>query len=177
MFRQLFAGPLGSKIVWTVSAGNSCADTPFSAWAANADLANVLSVAASNSDGTLASFSNFGVGVEIAAPGGVSVPDGTVGGCSTSTKGCDVKRTTTCRGYEAMSGTSMERLESPPLWTTDENQIPGSVLARSQSSISKPELTSAGVACTARAVFAMPTRAAAGRACLGRLACRVGAGD
>jgi subtilisin family serine protease len=59
----------GRDVVWTFSAGNNCMSGPSSPWAANLDLPNVLVVAAANSDGTLASFSNYDV--PIAAPGGV----------------------------------------------------------------------------------------------------------
>ena len=78
-FRQLFNGPLGRNIVWTLAAGNNCGEGVHSPWGANWALPNVVTVAASNSDGTLASFSNFGPGVEVAAPGGVGVgiPGGT----------------------------------------------------------------------------------------------------
>ncbi|HJZ37128.1 MAG TPA: S8 family serine peptidase [Solirubrobacterales bacterium] len=67
-FRRFLGGP-GSNIVWTFSAGNNCMYGPSSPWAASEDLPNVIAVAASNADGRLASFSNYGVGV--AAPGGV----------------------------------------------------------------------------------------------------------
>ncbi|HEX5924848.1 MAG TPA: S8 family serine peptidase [Baekduia sp.] len=72
-FRRLLEGP-GSGILWTFSAGNNCISGPSSPFAANADLPNVLAVAATNGDtddghASLASFSNYDV--EIAAPGGV----------------------------------------------------------------------------------------------------------
>jgi hypothetical protein len=90
-FRQLFRGPAGRDIVWTVSAGNNCAAGVSSAWGLNSDLGNVIAVAATNSDSSLASFSDFGSGVEVAAPGGVSVSpigSGTVGIWSTTVESC-----------------------------------------------------------------------------------------
>jgi hypothetical protein len=67
-FRRLLVGT-GSNVVWTFSAGNNCMSGPSSPWAANSDLPNVIDVAATNADGKLASFSNYGVA--LAAPGGV----------------------------------------------------------------------------------------------------------
>ncbi len=67
-FRRFLTGP-GSNIVWTFSAGNNCMYGPSSPFAANDDLPNVLDVAATNADGRLAGFSNYGV--DVAAPGGV----------------------------------------------------------------------------------------------------------
>jgi hypothetical protein len=62
----------GKAIVWTVIAGNECADRAQAPWAQGADvLDNVISVAATNSDGKLASLSSFGAQVEVSAPGGV----------------------------------------------------------------------------------------------------------
>jgi len=90
-FRQLFRGPIGRNVVWTVSAGNNCAAGVPSPWGLNSDLGNVIAVAAANSDGKLASFSDFGAGVEVAAPGGVSVSpigNGTVGIWSTTVESC-----------------------------------------------------------------------------------------
>ncbi len=84
-FTQFLAGPEGRRIVWTFSAGNNCAPGPASPWGANSQLQNVITVAATNSDSSLASFSNFGPGVEVAAPGGVSVSPQTDGILSTST--------------------------------------------------------------------------------------------
>lgn len=104
-FRDLFTGKKGREIVWTISAGNNCAAGVASPWGQNADLANVITVAATNSDRTLARFSGFGPGVEVAAPGGVSVGtvedgtggNGTVGLWSTWANG----------SYMPESGTSM----------------------------------------------------------------------
>ncbi|MFI5735422.1 fibronectin type III domain-containing protein [Kribbella sp. NPDC051587] len=62
--RQLFNGPIGRDIVWTLSAGNNCGVGVHSPFGASWALPNVITVAASNSDSTLASFSNFGPGVE-----------------------------------------------------------------------------------------------------------------
>jgi hypothetical protein len=69
VFFRRFLQRAGSGAVWTFSAGNNCMSGPSSPWAANSDLANVIVVAAANSDETLASFSNYDV--SIAAPGGV----------------------------------------------------------------------------------------------------------
>jgi subtilisin family serine protease len=104
-FRQLFQGPLGRNIIWTVSAGNNCAEGVPSPWGLNADLPNVISVAATNDDGSLASFSDFGPGVKIAAPGGVSAGD--VGLWSTWVEKCGLFNLFTCGAYHTDSGTSM----------------------------------------------------------------------
>ena len=77
IFRQLFES-VGRNIVWTFAAGNNCAPGVASAFAANSDLPNVIAVAATNSDGTLAEFSDYGPGVSVAAPGGVYVPSGPI---------------------------------------------------------------------------------------------------
>jgi subtilisin family serine protease len=109
-FRQILAGPIGRDIVWTLSAGNNCAPGVPSPAGANADLDNVITVAATNSDGSLASFSDFGSGVEVAAPGGVGVGsagDGTVGLWSTWHSRCGFLGWFHCGGYETSSGTSM----------------------------------------------------------------------
>jgi hypothetical protein len=90
-FRELFRSAIGRNIVWTISAGNNCAPGVPSGMGLNADLGNVITVAATNSDGSLASFSDFGAGVEVAAPGGVSVPpvgNGMVGIWSTTVESC-----------------------------------------------------------------------------------------
>jgi Subtilase family len=113
-FRQLFRSAVGRDIVWTVSAGNDCAPGVPSAWGLNSDLGNVVAVAAVNSNGQLASFSDFGEGVEVAAPGGVSVSpigDGTVGIWSTTVESCYIFFH--CGSYaathngEPIAGTSM----------------------------------------------------------------------
>lgn len=72
MFRQLFRGD-ARDVIFTVSAGNTCAGGVASPWGRNSDLGNVISVAAINSDRKLARFSSFGSGVEVAAPGGLYV--------------------------------------------------------------------------------------------------------
>ena len=95
MFGRLFGSPLGSQVVWVLAAGNNCStgtDSPMGAWWRRA---NVITVAASNQDRQLAAFSNFGDGVEVAAPGGVG-NDGSTGLWSSITT-----------GYGTMSGTSM----------------------------------------------------------------------
>lgn len=121
-FRQLFQGPLGRGIVWTISAGNSCQLGVPSPWGLNGDLPNVITVAAFNQSGNLASFSNFGPsvietepgvtvtlpGAEIAAPGGVG--DGGTGIWSTLGEGernCETFGLWRCWTYGTMSGTSM----------------------------------------------------------------------
>jgi hypothetical protein len=73
-FRMFFASPAGRNIVWVTSAGNSCAPTVGNAWGSvGAALPNVIPVAATNSDETLAVFSNYGAGVKVAAPGGFAL--------------------------------------------------------------------------------------------------------
>ena len=89
-FRNFMRGE-GRNVVFTVSAGNNCAPGVPSPWGLNADLGNVISVAAINSDKKLASFSDFGNGVEVAAPGGLHIePDGTgtIGIWSTGFRDC-----------------------------------------------------------------------------------------
>ena len=108
-WRQLFNGLLGRDIVWTLAAGNNCGAGVHSPMGASWALPNVITVAASNSDNTLASFSNSGPGVEVAAPGGVGV--GIAGGgdglWSTYLKGCGLFGLSTCSDYQQASGTSM----------------------------------------------------------------------
>jgi len=110
-FREFFQGPLGSQVVWTLSAGNNCAAGVPSPWGQNSDLPNVVTVAATNSDGTLASFSDFGQNVELAAPGGVGlhpVGDGNMGLWSTWTRlPCGLFGAFRCDGYGRDYGTSM----------------------------------------------------------------------
>ncbi|GAB2471984.1 S8 family peptidase [Jatrophihabitans fulvus] len=108
-FRQLFNGPVGRNIVWTISAGNNCAVGPASPWGADWTLPNVITVAASNSDGSLASYSNFGAGVEVAAPGGVGVgiAGGAGGPISTVPRKCGLFGWSTCSDYKPDTGTSM----------------------------------------------------------------------
>jgi hypothetical protein len=104
VFEHFLAGHEGQRIVWTFSAGNNCAPGPASAFGANSQLPNVLTVAATNSDDTLASFSNFGAGVEVGAPGGVNVNPLTGGLMSTWTeRGCAGY----CALYKEDDGTSM----------------------------------------------------------------------
>ena len=113
-FRQLFRSAVGRDVVWTVSAGNNCAPGVPSAWGLNSDLGNVIAVAATNSNGELASFSDFGDGVEVAAPGGVSVSpigNGTVGIWSTTVDSCFVffhcSSYAATRDGQPIAGTSM----------------------------------------------------------------------
>ncbi len=84
MFHQFLAGREGQKIVWTFSAGNNCAPGTASPWGWSASLPNVVTVAATNSDESLAAFSNYGPGVEVAAPGGISISPKTNGLKSTA---------------------------------------------------------------------------------------------
>ena len=89
-FRNFMRGE-GRNIVFTVSAGNNCAPGVPSPWGLNSDLGNVISVAAINSDKKLSSFSDFGEGVEVAAPGGLYIESdgsGTVGIWSTLFEPC-----------------------------------------------------------------------------------------
>ena len=109
LFRRLFGSRLGRQAVWTLSAGNGCVRGAASPMAQVAnEFSHVLAVAATNSDRTLASFSNFGTGVEVAAPGGASVPgtgDGSVGIWSTAC--CEPEKGLSGDGYAAEWGTSM----------------------------------------------------------------------
>jgi subtilisin family serine protease len=119
MFHRLLAG-IGSEIVWTFSAGNNCTPGIPSPWGQSSDLANVIVVAATNSDGNLASFSDYGRRIDIAAPGGVetappsSAPDPskcTAGSLCFGQIGL-LSSVVSCAphcagGYEEMAGTSM----------------------------------------------------------------------
>jgi subtilisin family serine protease len=113
MMKHLFDGARGRQIVWTISAGNDCSPGVPSSWGANYALSNVLTVAATNSDRSLARFSNYGPGVEVAAPGGVSIPgnvdgaNGKVGLWSTWTKPCGIFNLSLCSAYGTDFGTSM----------------------------------------------------------------------
>jgi len=104
-FRHVFAGTYGKNIVWTIAAGNNCSPGVASEWGANSDLPNVIAVAATNSDGSLARFSNYGDGVNVAAPGGMAVPPLTPnnGLMSTIPVGCPSGY---CSGYDEEMGTS-----------------------------------------------------------------------
>ncbi len=106
-FRQLFQGPVGRNVVWTIAAGNQCANGPVSPWALNADLPNVITVAATNDDSRLARFSNFGTSVEIAAPGGVSAGDAGMWSSAFTDTGCGFLWRFKCSTYARMVGTSM----------------------------------------------------------------------
>lgn len=101
-FRYLFTTPEGRDKVWVLSAGNSCSPMSLSPWGHNFDLPNVITVGATNSDGSLSSFSDFGSDVEVVAPGGVS-PYG--GLWSTWLK--DNCAGPGCSSYAQDSGTSM----------------------------------------------------------------------
>ena len=104
LFEHFLAGHEGQRILWTFAAGNDCAPGPGSSFGANSQLPNVLTVAATDSDDSLASFSNFGSGVEVAAPGGVDVNPLTFGLMSTVVEpGCGGF----CAGYGEDRGTSM----------------------------------------------------------------------
>jgi surface protein len=88
-FERIFSRDVSRDTVWTVAAGNGCSNLPVSPVQQVADkFDNVLVVAATNSDRSLASFSDWGRKVDVAAPGGVGVGDagdGTVGVYSTRT--------------------------------------------------------------------------------------------
>lgn len=103
-FQNLFQGK-GKEVIWTLSAGNNCNRGPASPWGLAWKLPNVFTVAASNSDDRLARYSNYGKGVEIAAPGGLGPGD--VGVWSTSIQSCDFWRFRSCSTYQRMDGTSM----------------------------------------------------------------------
>jgi hypothetical protein len=117
LYRQVLDG-VGKNIVWTFSAGNNCAPGVASAWGWNADLPNVLTVAATNSDDSLANFSDYGPHVKLAAPGGVGVkPLVETGLMSASMSYCKPGSACPCpsnpvtagfcSSYETDSGTSM----------------------------------------------------------------------
>jgi alpha-tubulin suppressor-like RCC1 family protein len=68
-FERLYAD--FADVLWTFSAGNNCMNGVQSPWKlAGAGRDNVIIVAAVNENRRLASFSNFGLGVDVAAPGG-----------------------------------------------------------------------------------------------------------
>jgi len=108
MFRQFFLGS-GRNIVWTIAAANLCAPFVGSAFGANADLPNVISVAATNSDGSLASFSDYGPGVDVAAPGGEYIDPSSGQATTDGIKNTSVVRCPSgyCGTYADDIGTSM----------------------------------------------------------------------
>ncbi len=136
LFRQVLAG-IGASIVWTFSAGNDCAPTVASPWAENASLSNVLTAAATNSDGSLANFSDYGDAVKLAAPGGVAVAPlpAETGLMSTWVTSCTADHvcpcteslgsTGYCGDYEADFGTSMAAPlvagAAADVWAADSN--------------------------------------------------------
>lgn len=116
LFDRLLAG-IGKNIVWTFAAGNDCLPAAASPWAANSQLPNVITVAATNSDDGLASFSDYGSEVSLAAPGGVHIEPETKGLMSTAMDGdcpffdtcpilCDWE-VSYCGTYNQDTGTSM----------------------------------------------------------------------
>jgi subtilisin family serine protease len=108
IFRHLFLSTAGRAAVWTLAAGNNCAQGPDSAQAQAAAAAeNALVVGATNSDRTLSRFSNFGPGVDLAAPGGAHIPTGRPGVWSTTHKRCGPFGILICSDYGVLSGTSM----------------------------------------------------------------------
>lgn len=108
-FRNVFDGKAGRKIIWTISAGNNCAPGVGSPQAANFDLANVITVGSTNAGGRLSTFSNFGFGVEVAAPGGVGtgIAGGGGGVWSTWVDRCGFLWNKRCSRYGQYYGTSM----------------------------------------------------------------------
>lgn len=113
MYKQVVAG-VGKNVVWTISAGNNCAPENASPMAAAGDLANVIVVAATNSGGELATFSNYEPTVSVAAPGGVAVPPlQEFGPMSTWVSECNIASPACacsmpfCTGYAQDWGTSM----------------------------------------------------------------------
>lgn len=106
-FTNVMNSEAGKKVVWTISAGNLCAPVVASPFGLNSDLPNVITVAATNSDDGLASFSDYGPGVNVAAPGGDAVPPDlplTNGLMSTLPARCP---TGYCSAYGEDQGTSM----------------------------------------------------------------------
>lgn len=89
-----------SDVLFTASAGNYCASNPSSPWGFNGALPNVITVASANSNGHLASSSNYGTGIEIAAPGGCLVRAG-------EDPLCGLLSTTPPNSVERLNGTSM----------------------------------------------------------------------
>ncbi|MET0602913.1 MAG: S8 family serine peptidase [Baekduia sp.] len=108
-FRNVFDSKAGRKIIWTISAGNNCAPGVGSPQAANFDLRNVITVGSTNAGGRLSTFSNFGFGVEVAAPGGVGtgIAGGGGGVWSTWVDRCGFFATKHCSSYHQDYGTSM----------------------------------------------------------------------
>jgi hypothetical protein len=107
LFTSLFRGAIGRNVVWTLAAGNSCIQEVSSAWGrAATGMDNVVTVAAVNANGSLSSFSNFGSGVELAAPGGW-YKAGADGLFSTSIAPCVGNALQMCSTHEYMLGTSM----------------------------------------------------------------------
>jgi hypothetical protein len=66
----LYAKSQGKDVLWVISAGNECRDVKYASPASLAQaFPNVLAVASIGPSGELSSFSNFGQGVSVAAPG------------------------------------------------------------------------------------------------------------
>lgn len=107
-FGHFLASQAGRRIVWTIAAGNFCVSGPASPFGANSQLPNVITVAATNSDESLASFSDYGPGVEVAAPGGVSVDPVTKGLMSSVVAGG-------CGGYCGIYGQEAGTSMSAPI--------------------------------------------------------------
>jgi subtilisin family serine protease len=122
-YLAFLAGREGRKIVWVTSAGNDCMPLAANAWgSAGGVLRNVISVAATNSNETLAGFSDYGPGVKVAAPGGFAVSSSgeiaETNGLMSSVPGvlncpyagyCPafICLQAECSEYEEMAGTSM----------------------------------------------------------------------
>jgi len=121
-FERILAG-VGKNIVWTFAAGNDCLPSVASPWGANSQLPNVITVAATNSDNNLASFSDYATDVDLAAPGGMSTntkpgePEGMFStGINSQLLGCPeedscslfcIYQITYCGTYKTDMGTSM----------------------------------------------------------------------
>jgi hypothetical protein len=105
-YRQIMDSTSGQSVIWTIAAGNNCSPLVTGTGGTNSDLPNVITVAATNSDEELASFSNYGKYVSVAAPGGVATPPElplTEGLMSTLPAGCPSGY---CSTYGEEEGTS-----------------------------------------------------------------------
>ena len=84
--RRLENGEANQDILWVIAAGNECSPIDYLSPASLAnEYGNVVAIAAANSDGSMAPFSNYGPSVVLAAAGGYDVLSGKA---ITSTGGC-----------------------------------------------------------------------------------------